>query len=50
MAQVYTELACGPRREGFYFDEKMKEVKANTSVYDPQSQSKLWALLQQIIQ
>lgn len=50
MAKVYAELAVGPKREGFYYDEKMKEVPANQSVYDPAIRDRLWKMTEQMIQ
>jgi NAD(P)-dependent dehydrogenase (short-subunit alcohol dehydrogenase family) len=44
MAKVYTELAAGERREGFYYDEKLREVRANRHAYDAEAQRKLWEL------
>lgn len=44
MARVYTELATGEKRKGFYYDEKLHEVKANQSAYDSEAQQKLWSL------
>lgn len=48
MAKVYTELALGPKRDGFYFDEKLKEVKVNSSAYDTQDQRRIWDLILRI--
>ena len=44
MAKVYTELATGSKRSGFYYDEKMREVKANKFAYNKEAQQKLWDL------
>ena len=49
MAKVYTELALGKKREGFYYDEKLNEVKVNVSAYDPKAQARLWLLIQDTI-
>jgi NAD(P)-dependent dehydrogenase (short-subunit alcohol dehydrogenase family) len=46
MAKVYTELALGPKRQGFYFDEKLNEVKLNSFAYNTEAQDKLWNLIQ----
>ncbi len=44
MATVYTALVTEPKRKGFLFDEKLKEVKANQSVYDEASRIRLHEL------
>ncbi len=44
MAKVYTEL-CVNDYDGFLYDEKLKEVLANKSVYDKTTQKKLYDLL-----
>lgn len=49
MAHVYTELATGMKQRGFYFDEKMQEVKANKNAYDKVAQQRLWSLSEQLI-
>ncbi len=49
MAQVYTELAVGDKRQGFYFDEKLREVKANRAVYDNEARAKLWKLAEGLL-
>jgi len=49
MAKVYTELALGLKRDGFYYDEKLVEVKVNSSAYDTHDQARLWEFLLQII-
>lgn len=49
MAKVYTELATASKRDGFYYDEKMKEVKANKFAYDKAAQQKLWTLSETLV-
>ena len=44
MAEVYTALATAPRREGFLYDEKTKEVQANRNAYEPEARARLWQL------
>ena len=45
MAKVYTKLAIGPKLNGFYYDEKLNEVKLNTYAYDVDAQEKIWKLI-----
>lgn len=49
MAKVYTELATGSKRSGFYYDEKMREVKVNKFAYNKEAQQKLWALSEGLV-
>ena len=49
MAKVYTQLAIGGKHSGFYYDEKMQEVKANKSAYEKETQDKLWLLSEKLI-
>jgi NAD(P)-dependent dehydrogenase (short-subunit alcohol dehydrogenase family) len=44
MAKVYTNLATENKAEGFLYDEKMQEVKANKFVYEVQPRIKLWKI------
>lgn len=44
MAQVYTELATGEKRQGFYYDEKLLEVRANRHAYNQDARLRLWEL------
>jgi NAD(P)-dependent dehydrogenase (short-subunit alcohol dehydrogenase family) len=48
MAKVYTELAAGDKRTGFYYDEKMREVQANRHAYDADAQRGLWELAESL--
>ena len=48
MAKVYTALSTEDRYEGFLYDEKCKEVKANTPAYEEEEQAKLYSLLEQL--
>ena len=48
MAKVYTALSTEDDYEGFLYDEKCKEVKANASAYKEEDQKKLYTLLEQI--
>lgn len=48
MAQTYVALATGNSYNGFLYNEKCQEVKANRSVYDQEAQEKLWQLLSQL--
>lgn len=49
MAKVYTQLALDEKRNGFYYDENMREVKANKFAYDKQAQQRLWVLSEKLI-
>lgn len=49
MAQTYVALATGNSYNGFLYNEKCQEVKANRSVYDQEAQEKLWQFLSQLI-
>jgi len=42
MAKVYTELATERKLDGFLYDEKMQEVKANKFVYEIPPREQLW--------
>ena len=42
MAKVYVVLATGNKVDGFLYDEKMGEVKANKFVYHEESRKRLW--------
>lgn len=44
MAEVYTALALDTGYDGFLYDEKLREVKANRNAYDAADQARLWAL------
>ena len=44
MAKVYVALAAGERKEGLYYDEKMREVKCNKNAYNREAQERLWGL------
>ena len=48
MAKVYTALSTEDDYEGFLYDEKCKEVKANASAYKEEDQKKLYTLLEQM--
>lgn len=48
MAKVYTALSTEDRYEGFLYDEKCKEVKANAPAYEEEEQAKLYSLLEQL--
>ena len=48
MAKVYTALSTEDDYEGFLYDEKCKEVKANAFAYEEEDQKKLYTLLEQI--
>lgn len=41
MAEVYTALATEPGYDGFLYDEKRREVKANQHAYDPEARARL---------
>lgn len=44
MACAYTALATEGKRTGFYFDEKLREVRCNKNAYDKAAQERLWLL------
>lgn len=44
MALAYTELATGTQRDGFYYDENLREVRCNKTAYDEAAQEHLWRL------
>lgn len=44
MALTYTALATEEKRSGFYFDEKLREVRCNKNAYDKAEQERLWQL------
>ncbi len=48
MAKVYTALSTEDRYEGFLYDEKCKEVKANAPAYEEEEQEKLYSLLEHL--
>ena len=48
MAKVYTALSTEDRYEGFLYDEKCREVKANVFAYKEEEQKKLYTLLEQM--
>lgn len=48
MAQTYVALATGNSYNGFLYNEKCQEVKANRSVYDQEAQEKLYRILPQL--
>lgn len=48
MAKAYTALATGEKRDGFYYDEKLREVRCNKSAYDKEAQQRLWRLCEDI--
>ena len=48
MAKVYTALSTEDRYEGFLYDEKSKEVKANAPAYEEEEQEKLYSLLEHL--
>ncbi len=48
MAKVYTVLYTEELYEGFLYDEKCKEVKANVSAYEEEEQEKLYSLLEHL--
>ena len=49
MAKVYMTLSTGDGYEGFLYDEKCREVKANAFAYKEEEQKKLCTLLEQMI-
>ena len=48
MAKVYIALSTEDSYEGFLYDEKCKEVKANAFAYEEEEQKKLYTLLGQM--
>ena len=48
MAKVYTALSTEDLYEGFLYDEKCREVKANAPAYEEEEQEKLYFLLEQL--
>ena len=48
MAKVYTALSTEDHYEGFLYDEKCKEVKANAPAYEEEEQEKLYSLLEHL--
>ena len=48
MAKVYIALSTEAGYEGFLYDEKCKEVKANAFAYEEEEQKKLYSLLGQM--
>lgn len=48
MAKVYTVLSTEDGYEGFLYDEKCREVKANAFAYKEEEQKKLCTLLEQM--
>lgn len=48
MAQTYVALATGNSYNGFLYNEKCQEVKANRSVYDQEAQEQLYRILTQL--
>ena len=48
MAKVYTALSTEDRYEGFLYDEKCKEVKANAPAYEEEEQEKIYSLLEHL--
>ena len=48
MAKVYTALSTEDDYEGFLYDEKCREVKANTFAYEEEEQARLYYLLEQL--
>lgn len=46
MATAYTALATGEKLNGFLYNEKLNEVKANKFAYDVKSREKLWYICQ----
>ena len=48
MAKVYTALSTEDGYEGFLYDEKCREVKANAFAYKEEEQKKLCTLLEQM--
>jgi len=48
MAKVYTALSTEDGHDGFLYDEKCREVKANRTAYEEEEQKKLYTLLEQM--
>ena len=48
MAKVYTALSTEDRYEGFLYDDKCREVKANAPAYEEEEQEKLYSLLEHL--
>ena len=48
MAKVYTSLSTEDGYDGFLYDEKCREVKANAPAYEEEEQEKLYTLLGQM--
>ena len=48
MAKVYTALSTEDGYDGFLYDEKCREVKANAPAYEEEEQEKLYFLLEQL--
>lgn len=48
MAKVYTALSTEDGHDGFLYDEKCREVKANRIAYQEEGQAKLYSLLEQL--
>ena len=48
MARVYIAIATGEKTDGFYLDEKMREVRGNKYAYDKPSQQRLWDLSEKL--
>lgn len=48
MAKVYTNLATGQKWEGFLYNEKMQEVKANKFVYEVPPRMQLWEICERL--
>lgn len=42
MAIIYTALATEEKRSGFYYDEKLEEVRCNKAAYNVEMQEELW--------
>lgn len=48
MAKGYTALSTEDGYDGFLYDEKCREVKANRTAYEEEGQTKLYSLLEQL--
>ena len=48
MAKVYTSLSTEDGYDGFLYDEKCREVKANRAAYEEEEQENLYFLLEQL--
>lgn len=48
MAKVYTTLSTEDGQDGFLYDEKCREVKANAPAYEEEEQEKLYSLLEHL--